>query len=125
MDRKRKLRKRGSMLCMIAAVMFVLALPLKVNAQKKESSIRVYDEKTEWKQNSTLDIFTLLNGRKRIMADAEGEYVFTVYNSADFTSTYLFTLSETNAEGIPMEYQLLNSKGEYLIGDTREWKTAP
>ena len=124
MDRKRKLRKRGSMLCMIAAVMFVLALPLKVNAQKKESSIRVYDEKTEWKQNSTLDIFTLLNGRKRIMADAEGEYVFTVYNSADFTSTYLFTLSETNAEGIPMEYQLLNSKGEYLIGDTREWKTA-
>ena len=122
-----KLRKRGIYLCIGASALFMIAMPIHISAQrnaKKISRITVSDKDGEWQQDSQLNIFINQDGTEKIKDGDEGEYHFTVFNDASFTSSYLLTLSETNDYGIPIEYQLHDASANSLAGEEGEWFSA-
>lgn len=119
----KKLRKRGTLLCVCAAVLLLIGTPLHVqalNLQQKRSHIIVEDASGHWLETNDLEIFGSGNEKKIIMDDSQGEYEFSIFNHGEYPSKYLLTIKESNHYGIPIEYQLLDKNGTLLSGN--EWK---
>lgn len=77
---------------------------------------------SHWNQLSRLNVFanSKYNGQSIISPDSNGEYAFTIQNSARFPLQYTLQITDENAAGVPMEYRLKQGEN-YVVGSESVW----
>lgn len=97
---------------------------------EEPGSVEIGDRKTGklWKQMAIIDLFTDLSGKQTyeiLYPGIEGQYDFYIRNTMK-TVTYMTVMVEeeansSNGGALPLEYKILNEKGDVISGD---WKNA-
>ena len=95
------------------------------SSSEEATGIEVFDEQTEYSQNTQLRIFT--NPTYDVVDDkiapaSENSYQFVIRNNNNFNIRYDLDLNEDNKYNINMKYRL-KLNGVYVAGNNDKWLT--
>ncbi len=101
-----------------------LIVGAKADTETGDEPLIILENSTQkrWSQLAELDIFANAdyNNEHIIAPYSQGEYSFTVQNTARFPLRCVMSFSDENEYGVPMEFRLRGDSG-YISGSDSEW----
>ena len=124
---KTSVRVAASLALLLAFSIFLsasLIVGAKADTDTGDEPLIILENSTQkrWSQLAELDIFANVDfDNQHIIAPySQGEYSFTVQNTARFPLRCVMSFSEENEYSVPMEFRLRGDSG-YISGSDSEW----